>query len=302
MLSGFHFRGYDGAMNLMSVRLAPWFIWVKAIIILGSVFLLSVLVPSHPLDPWGLVNLNKFFKLIGALLLIQVSGVLLVKLLGQRHGLLLTGFLGGIVSSTALTVSLARQHAGSTQKVPAELLPFLSATLAMLCEALLFVYLGASEFHWQLGLIFLGPILFTLIAIGFLLRRNLSFALHVENGKIIDLLGTLKLVIFIMGILGLSKIVQNFAGHTGLQALTFLVSLFEIHGSVISNTQLHEAGDLTVVALGTLLGISILASYVSKFFLIAMLGSAHFKKYAGNVTAGVTAVLVLSYLLFRFLI
>jgi uncharacterized membrane protein (DUF4010 family) len=190
----------------------------------------------------------------------------------------------------------------TTQKTPAEISPFLSATLAMLCEALLFVYLGTSEFRWQLALVFLGPILFTLLALGFLMRRHLEFPLHVENDKLIDLSGTFKLVILIMGILGLSRVVQNFAGQAGLNDLTFVVSLFEIHGSLISNTQLYEAGDLTLSSLGALLSISILASYVSKFFLVATLGGPQFKKYVGYVTAGVCVALIFSYLFFQSLI
>lgn len=289
-------------MNLMNIQRTAWFLWAKVVLVVCGIFIVSYFVPSSPLDPWGLLNLKKFFQLIGSLLLIQISGVLLVRFLGRRHGLLLMGFLGGLVSSTALTASVARQHVASAQKTPAEILPFLSATLAMLCEALLFVYLGTSEFRWQLALIFLGPMIFTLISIVFLMRQHLSFPLHVENDKLIDLSGTFKLVIFIMGILGLSKVVQSFAGPVGLQALTFAVSLFEIHGSVISNTQLYEAGDLTLSSLGFLLSISVLASYVSKLFLVITLGSVQFKKYVGYATAGVSVVLTVSYLFFQSLI
>lgn len=279
-----------------------WFIWGRVIFLVGGVFLLSHLVPSQPLDPWGILNLRKFFQLIGALLLIQVLGVFSVRFLGRRHGLLLTGFLGGIVSSTALTVSLARRHVSSSQKIPAEILPFLGATLAMLCEAFLLVYLGTEQFRWELSLLFLGPILFTVTAIGFLLKRHLSFNLFVENERQVDFFGTMKLVVFIMGILAVSKIVQNFAGQSGLQVLTFVVSLFEIHGSVISNTQLYEAKDVSLWSLGLLLAISIAASYVSKIFLVFTFGSAPFKKYVGFATLGVFLVLASSFLFFHYLV
>lgn len=289
-------------MEFQKLKLLSQHRGFRVAILLIAIFVLSALVPGKPLDPWGLINLSKFFQLIGALLLIQVLGVLLVKALGRRHGLLLMGFLAGLISSTALTVSLTRQASEPGQKIPAALLPLLSATLAMLIEALLFVYLGVGQFRWELVVIFSGPIIFLVAAIILLMGRHLSFAFKLENEKLIDVWGTLKLVIFIMGILAVSKVVQHLAGPAGLQVLTFIVSLFEIHGSVISNTQLFEAGDLQLASFGWLLVTSILATCVSKVFLVFVLAEKNFTKYVALSMTGLSVFLLLSGLLFQSLV
>lgn len=286
-------------MNFGEISKAPWFSWLKVTTLLLGILTLSFLVPNRAVDPWGLLNLRKFFQVIEALLLIQVLGVLSVRLLGRRHGLLLMGFLGGIISSTALTVSLARQNGSSSHKAPAELLPFLAATLAMLVQAFLLAFLGISQFPWEMSLLFIGPIFFTIIVIALMMRKHPSFPLSVENEHLIDLRGTLGLVLFIMAILAVSKLVQNLAGQTGLQFLTFVVSLFEIHGSVISNTQLYESGGLDSSSLADLLTISIVASYTSKIFLVFALGGAHFKKYVALTTFGSLCFVMLSWFLFH---
>lgn len=273
---------YDAVMfeKWKSRLQGPEIMWVRVMSLLLGLALLIWILPSRPVDPWGLFNPRKFFQLIEALLIIEVLGVVLVKLLGRRRGLLLMGFLGGLISSTAMTVSLARESEETSTKTPGALLPFLAAILAMLCEALLLAYLGTSHFPLKLLVIFLSPILFTGVAIAILMRKHLSFPLHVENGKIIDLVGTVKMVAFIMCVLALSKLAQNVAGPTGLQFLTFIISLFEIHGSVISSTQLYEAQVLDLPSLGHLLTISIVSSYVSKVALILGLANKNFKRYA----------------------
>lgn len=273
---------------------------VKLFLLIGVVGILSQWTSGVALDPWGVFIPKKIFELIGALLLIQALGVIFVRYLGPRHGLLFIGFLGGIISSTAMTVSLARKHVSSKDQFPVEVLPFLSATLAMLLEAMLFVFIGVSAGHWTLSFIFIGPVLFTLICIWYARKRKIHVPLHLENEKIVDLKGTLKLVLFIMGILVVSKGVQHILGAHGLQVLTFVVSLFEIHGSIISNTQLHNAGDLTLKSLGILLVISIIASYVSKYFLVAMLAGPVLKRYVGRICVGVSVATLLSWLVFNF--
>ena len=90
----------------------------------------------------------------------------------------------------------------------------------------------------------------------------------------------LKLAIFIVFILISSKLLQNIFGQTGLLVLTFLVSLFEIHGSIITNVQLYESGTVTIGVLGHLIAISIVASYLSKIFLISTFGNGRLRSSA----------------------
>lgn len=254
---------------------------------------------SIPLDPWGLLNLGKFFQLVFALLLIQSLGVLLVRWLGRRHGLFLTGFLAGLISSTALTLALAKQSNHPKRKRPAELLPFMAAIFAMLLEALFFSFFGISVFHWQILIIFSGPLIATVITLAIVWRSDLEYTFTLDKEKKIDLWGTIKLVALLMLILAASNGVQRIAGTEGLMVLTYLVSLFEIHGSVISTTQLYEAQSIDLKNLGTLLSLSLLASYSSKVALVMFIGSGPFKRYVVASVAGAVLMLGMGLVVFR---
>lgn len=98
-------------------------------------------------------------------------------------------------------------------------------------------------------------------------------------------------------ILSVSKALQKIFGNSGLLVLTFLITLFEIHGSVIANLQLHESGTIDVNFLVGLLAVSIFSSYLSKFFLVSTLGSAQLRKQVFRCTVGLAMSLLASWLL-----
>jgi uncharacterized membrane protein (DUF4010 family) len=118
----------------------------------------------------------------------------------------------------------------------------------------------------------------------------------------IDILPLVYLAGFIILILAASKLGQRLWGDNGLIGLTFLVSLFEIHGSIIANTNLHSNGDLSLHLLGALLPIGIAASYVSKLFLIRTLGAPVLFGVAWRWSLKIVIALVASWAAFRFVV
>lgn len=235
--------------------------------------------------------------MIFALALIQAFGSAIAQYLGTGAGSLLTGFLGGLVSSTATTASLARRSKVSSKTHGiGEMLTFLSATGAMLAEGLLVVTIGTNQTQIPLLVIFAGPMIATLGMIVFHYR-----SLKVKNGPSevsnFHFLPILKLSLFIIAILSVSKMLQNLFGQNGLLVLTPLVSLFEIHGSVIANVQLHESGTISTDFLCGLLSISVAASYLSKLFLIFTLGSKELWSRAIKSTAILFCSLAISWVI-----
>ena len=274
--------------------------WIKPTLILFVLFILGFISPAKPIDPWNLFSLKKIANLIFALAFVQALGSVLISLLGARVGAIITGFLGGLVSSTATTASLARKSLTSLKdEVPAEILTFLSATLAMLLEALAISIYGTTEFHRNFIILFAGPIFTTLLMIVYQTKRARPQQLALGDTEL-KLLPILKLSAFILSVLTLSKFLQTIFGRAGLLALTFIVSLFEIHGSVIANLQLHESGTLGVQFLGGLLATSIVAASCSKLFLVLTLGSPQLKKSILRTTIVLNLSLAVSGLIFYF--
>lgn len=247
--------------------------------------------------------------MIFALVFIQVFGTLMSRILSAHLGAILTGFFGGLVSSTATTASLARNsnlnhlNSNPNDKAPKsnsenfnEILIFLSATSAMLIEGALIVLSGAKDFDLSLMLIFFGPLLTSFIMIVFYSKKTTSKNINTTDNQF-EILPIIKLSIFIITILVISKLLQKVFGQNGLLVLTFLVSLFEIHGSVIANVQIFDSQEISLNLLRNLLAISIFASYLSKLFLIFTLGSKDLKIKAMKCTAFLFLSLFISWVI-----
>ena len=67
------------------------------------------LLPSRALDPWQVLSPRKVGWLVALIAGVDFLGYALNRALGARRGAVLTGLVGGLASSTVVTLSMARQ-------------------------------------------------------------------------------------------------------------------------------------------------------------------------------------------------
>ncbi|HRO59409.1 MAG TPA: MgtC/SapB family protein [Burkholderiaceae bacterium] len=76
--------------------------------LLVASFIVLPLLPDAPVDPWGAINPYRVWMLVILISALSLVGYVAVRWLGTTHGTVITGIAGGLVSSTAATLSLAR--------------------------------------------------------------------------------------------------------------------------------------------------------------------------------------------------
>lgn len=67
------------------------------------------ILPLEAVDPWRVINLRQIWLFVILVSLIGYTGYILIRILGAERGLTLTGILGGLASSIAVTSSLAEE-------------------------------------------------------------------------------------------------------------------------------------------------------------------------------------------------
>jgi uncharacterized membrane protein (DUF4010 family) len=97
------------------------------------------LLPDRPYGPYGVLNPFQIWLMVVLVAGVSLSGYVAWRLTLGRHGLLLTGVLGGVVSSTATTIGYARQVAAGNQSVSAAVLVILLANATKLVRVLVLV-------------------------------------------------------------------------------------------------------------------------------------------------------------------
>lgn len=249
----------------------------SAVILL--VFVLGVLpvLPNHPIDPWHLFNPRNFGLLMATIAGIQFAGYLAIRLFDQRVGMMLTGFLGGLVSSTAVFATLPSTLRSHPHLTGATIGSALLAIVAMLVEVAIILLVASPVL---LGVIFLPIVTMMMVGIisAWLLFRhqqiNPALPSHLSNP--LDFFSVFRTSVFIGIILIVVAIAKRYLGAEGVMFASFISGLFEIHGVTLATALLYVGNQLKLANAGMVLALAIMATFVSKIFLLWSLTPYHF--------------------------
>jgi uncharacterized membrane protein (DUF4010 family) len=67
------------------------------------------LLPSRGFGPWGVLNPREIWMVVVLVTALSFVGFVAMRLLGERRGMTVTGAVGGLVSSTAVTMAMAER-------------------------------------------------------------------------------------------------------------------------------------------------------------------------------------------------
>ena len=198
------------------------------------VILALVVLPLLPNRTFGPLNvLNPFHTGLMVVLIAGISflGYLCTRIIGPNKGLITTGFLGGLVSSTAVTMSMATQARNTQQLALPGALAILAASSTMFVRMLVIVGLLQPE----LSLILLAPLggmaLGGYVMSMFLYKK--AQRTRIDSPEIVhrnpfELRSALGFGILYAGVLLLSKAAQTFLGDQGIYASSLVAGALSI--------------------------------------------------------------------------
>lgn len=229
------------------------------LLILGAVVVIN-LAPDRTIDQWNVFNPRKFGYLILTLGVLEFASYLLVKIIGEKKGSLLIGFLGGLVSSTAVLLSSSRQSKTQPERWRILLATTLAAKVAAFLELLLIIAMISQVLFLKILIPTLIAIIFLLVILFFLAKNE-----EQQNSELIlksplDLIGVIRLSILLAVILALGTSAKNLFGEGGTYLVSLLTGLFELHGVSLANATMFSHGELS-------------QEVASKSIIIAMIGS-----------------------------
>jgi uncharacterized membrane protein (DUF4010 family) len=118
-------------------------------------FIALPLLPDRALDPWGALNPHELWLITILIAAVSFAGYVAVKLVGPSRGLVLAASVGGLVSSTVVTLSLARLVPANVERLGL----LAGAIIASGAVMLLRVLFLAGVLNLPLALALAGPLL-----------------------------------------------------------------------------------------------------------------------------------------------
>ncbi|WP_295420399.1 MgtC/SapB family protein [Sulfurovum sp.] len=223
-----------------------------SILLLAMTFLILPILPDEMIGPYKLFNPYKTWLMAIIIASISFVGYVAIKILGNKRGVLLTGLFGGLISSTAVSISLSQMY--TTQK---EYLNNFAAGIAMACTLMYIrVLFEAFVINQKVALTLLLPYtaasLSGFIFVYILYKHSQTAAFDLEKTDIgknpLQLSEAIKFGILFGVIYGAISIVQNHYGNIGVYIISTLSGITDVDAITLSLTQLATDKKLSLQA------------------------------------------------------
>lgn len=269
-------------LHRFSDRIRPSELQASILLLLLGVGVVNLL-QDRVIDPWGLFNPKKFGMLVLILAAMEFLSYLAVKFFGERRSPLVIGFLGGLVSSTAVVLSTARQADDKPQ-----LWRQLAATaiVAKIASFILLIFI-VSYVSLPLAVNILPPLLVA-SAIGGLTLLFLGRTPETERAKMqisspLDIKGVLRLAVLFALILALIALTERFLGETGAKSFAFLAGLFELQGVSMATATLYKQNLISFSGAVLSVQIAIIASLLAKITVSLVITRGKYSRFLAAV-------------------
>lgn len=244
---------------------------------LAVVFVVFPLLPDRDMGPYNSFNPTQIWLLIILVSTISYSGYILIRLLGGRRGLVTSALLGGLVSTTAVTMSLAERARAVPQVSRICGVTGVMANAVQFPRLLLLVWVVDGSLGRFLALPLLGMCLVGLLGAWILGRArrvmddNPPPELLLQNPY--SLTFALKFGLFFVGVFLLSRLATAWLGEQGIYPASAIAGLGDASAISISAAKLTQEGVLSILAASVAVLIAVSMNALAKWVLALVNGN-----------------------------
>lgn len=256
-----------------------------------------IILPLVPDRTFGPAPLDVFNPYEIWLMVVLISGLnfasyILVKIVGPEHGIGVTGLLGGLVSSTAVTLGFAQRSRANPAQSAALALGILLAWTVMFVRIVVMVTIISRPLALRLAPV-MGALACASVAICFLLwrRRQQAGTAHVAAGENPFELGqAIRFGLLFGAVTFLARAAQVYLGDGGLYLAGAIAGLTDVDAISLSMARLAAADTAAIGTAATTVVIATGANTLLKTGMAAYAGSAALRRLLLVATTVLTGV------------
>jgi uncharacterized membrane protein (DUF4010 family) len=264
-----------------------------------SVVLLPVL-PNRGFGPGEAINPYALWWIVVLLAGLSFLGYVAVRVAGPDRGILLTAMLGGMVSSTAITLHFSRLARKDAALAPALATGVIVASAMMFLRVLIIVALLNWRLlpllAWPMGLMALAAALLVVL----FRRRFAAGGTPAESAALanpLELGPALGFAVFLGAVVVAGQLLRDWLGNSGLYALGAAAGLGDVDAITVLMTQMSQDGVALAVAT-TVVSIAAFVNTAVKAAIAAAIGRGILMRIVASATsallvAGVVGLLMI---------
>jgi uncharacterized membrane protein (DUF4010 family) len=235
--------------------------------------------PNQTMGPLDVLNPRQVWYMVVLIAGISFAGYVLVKIFGSRKGLSLTGMMGGLVSSTAVTLSFSQK----SREVP-ELGKTFASAIVLACTIMYPRILIEIAVVNRSLLAFIWPMIVILTVSGLAASLLLLFGKRKETATDVDLknpfelMSAIKFGLIFALIIFVSKAAQQYLGSGGVYLAAGLAGLTDVDAITLSMANLSK-DSISEATAATAILIAVVVNTVVKASIAFSLGAASLRKF-----------------------
>ncbi len=246
------------------------------ILLLAMSFVILPILPDRMIGPGHLFNPYKTWLMAVIIAAISFIGYVAIKLFGQKHGVFLTGAAGGLISSTAVSISLSRMYRGESALIANYAGGIAIACTFMFLRVLFEAFVIHPELAWRLSPAYLGATMGGLLYSGWFYRHAEATEIDLQNSTIsknpLQLSEAIKFGILFGIVYGAVALVQARYGDIGVYLVSFFSGLTDVDAITLSLSEMAKEGKLEPFASMTGIVIASVTNSLVKLGIVYWLG------------------------------
>ena len=250
------------------------------------------LVPNQSYGPAPLdvINPYKIWLMVVLISGLNFASYLLVKIVGAEHGIGLTGLLGGLVSSTAVTLGFAqrsREHPAQSRPLA---LGVLVAWTVMFVRVIVLVGAVDRALAPRLGVAMLGFALPSLAVVAWLWRSRTAETAAVSAGSNPFELGQAVRFGLLFGVITfVAKASQVYLGDAGLYLAGAIAGMTDVDAIALSMAQLGLSDPASAEAASRTIVIAVASNTLFKAGMVGFLAAPGLRRILLPATGAIVA-------------
>ena len=264
--------------------------------LLLATFIALPLLPNQPMDPWGALNPYKLWLLVILISSLSLVGYIAVRWFGQGRGTAITAVAGGLVSSTAVTLSFAKESKETGRTGAGALLVggILLAWMVMFARVVVEVAVVNRALLPPLLIPILSMGVAAAVGAGWLMLRGGGSAKRPAGGDVplknpFSLTAAIRFGLLFAAVLLVVALVQHYLPGRGLYAVAALAGLTDVDAITLSMASCAGDGSCTQQnAVGSIV-IAALTNTLVKAGMVFSLGAASMRTPIAAASAAIVA-------------
>jgi uncharacterized membrane protein (DUF4010 family) len=264
---------YKDMLHAFAARIGARDVTAIMQFVLITLVILPVL-PNQVYGPYSVLNPFQVWLMVVLIVGISLIGYVAYKFFGEKEGAVLGGMIGGLVSSTATTVSFARRTATTPTSAGLAALVIIIASGSVFARVIAEVGVVAPAHFWQIVPPLAAMLVVSIVIAVFLyLHTRDHHATMPEHGNPADLRtamifgGMYALIVFVVAA------TKAEFGEQGLYVVAVLSGLTDMDAITLSTSQLVNQGRLETDTAWRMIVVASLSNLAFKGVLVATFGN-----------------------------